>query len=81
MNSCKAMQAQSKSMKSNWPTACGGGAGRVRFQGTKKRPDKGKQLNALSDNTVKEVIKSNKRAKYIAAHDSGLEEDLDNFNF
>ena len=35
------MQEQAKAMKLNWSYARGGGAGRVRFQGTKKRPDKG----------------------------------------
>ena len=43
MNSCKVMLAQSKSIKSTWLTACGGGAGRVRFQANKKCPSEGKE--------------------------------------
>ena len=46
-NSCKVVLAQDKAMKSNSLTACGGGAGRVKFQGAKKRPAKGKYPNAL----------------------------------
>ena len=53
MNSYKAMLEQAKSMKSTWSTARGGGAGRVSFQGAKKRPAEGKDLNALVSNTVK----------------------------
>ena len=56
MKLCKVILEQSKAMKLTWSTACSGGAGRVRFQGDKKRPDKGKDLNALVSNTVKEVI-------------------------
>ena len=53
MNSYKAMLEQAKSMKSAWSTARGGGAGRVRSQVAKKRPAKGKELNALVANAVK----------------------------
>ena len=51
------MQAQDKSIKSTWSTACGSGAGRVQFQGTKKWPTEGQELNALVANELKEVIK------------------------
>ena len=47
MEFCKVMLAQAKAMKSTWSTACGGGAGHVKFQGAKKLPTKGKELNAL----------------------------------
>ena len=81
MNLCKFMIAQSKTMKSTWPTARGGGAGRVRFQGAKKSLAKGEKLNALVPNTVKEVLKNNKRLKVKASSDSGSEDDQENFNF
>ena len=48
-------------MKSIWLTACGGGAGRVRFQGAKKRPVKGKELNDLVANAVKSVFTTSTR--------------------
>ena len=75
MNSCKIMQAQSKAMKSTWLTARGGGAGHVRFQGAKKRPAEGEDMNDLVTNAVKEVLKSKKRVKYNAEHKSGSEEE------
>ena len=66
---CKLMQAQSKGMKSTWLTVCGCGAGRVRFQGAKKRPHKGQEPNTLVVNAVKEVL-----------NDSWSEVDPDNLN-
>ena len=57
MNLCKVMQEQSKAMKLTWSTDCGSGACYVRFQGAKKRPAKGQELNALLVNVVKEVLK------------------------
>ena len=81
MNLCKVIMAQTKVMKSTWSTACGRGAGRVRFQGAKKRPAEGKELNGLVSNSVKEVLKSNKRLKSKASSDSGSEDEQDKFNF
>ena len=68
-------------MKSTWSTNNGGGAGRVRFQGAKKRPAEGKYLNALVANKVKEVLKTNKRNKAKASSDSGSEDEQEHFNF
>ena len=51
------MLSQAKAMKSTWSTARGSGTGRIRFQGAKKRPTKGEQLNALIANTLKELKK------------------------
>ena len=45
----------------------------MQFQGAE-------ELNALVANAVKEVLKPNKRAKDTAEHDSGLEEEPNNFN-
>ena len=56
MNSCKVVLEQSKSMKSNSSTARGGSTGRVKFQGTRKRPAKGEELNTLVSDAVKEVF-------------------------
>ena len=50
-------------MKSTWLAVCGGRAGRVRFQGTNKRPAKGEELNDLVTRSVKEILKPNKRVK------------------
>ena len=55
MNLCKVMLAQSKSIKLTWLTDRGSGAGRVRFQGAKKRPAEDEDLNSLVANTVKAV--------------------------
>ena len=68
-------------MKSTWLTARSGGAGRVRFQGAKKRPDKGKELNALVYNVVKGVLKYNKFLKAKVSSDSGSEDKKEYFNF
>ena len=75
------MQAQAKYMNSTWLTNCGGRSGRVWFQGAKKLPVKGEELNSLVSKVVKEVIKSNNHTKSTAVHDSGSEEELENFNF
>ena len=48
--------AQAKAMNSTWLTACGGGAGRVSFQGAKKRPAEGKKLNSLVAKSVKSFL-------------------------
>ena len=74
MNSCKVMLAQSKGMKSTWSTARGSGAGCVKFQGDKKRPAKGNDLNALVVNTVKLVLKLNKHKRDRSPFESGSEE-------
>ena len=81
MNSCEVMQAQAKHMKSTCSTACGSGSVHVRFQGTKKRLEKSKELNDLFSNMVREVLKENNCAKSTSTHDSGSEEDMENFNF
>ena len=73
IESCKVMQVQDKYMKQTRSAACGGGAGYMRFQGTKKLLTEGQQLNALVANTVKEVIKQNKCSKATDEHESGLE--------
>ena len=52
INLCKVMMAQAKATKSIWSTACGGGADLVKFQCTKKRPSKAKELNDLVSNAV-----------------------------
>ena len=75
MNSCKVMKAQSKSMKKNLSTSRGSKVGRLQFQGAKKRPAKGQELNTLVSNAISEVLKQNKRAKSAAMHGSGLEDD------
>ena len=67
MNSCKVILAQSKSMKSTCLTTRGIGVGRVRFQGAKKLPVKGEELSDLVDNTLKAVLKPNKRKKSMAS--------------
>ena len=53
MNLYKVILTQSKAMKLTWSNARGSGAGRVRFQGAKKRPVEGKELNDLVSNVVK----------------------------
>ena len=62
-------------------TARGGGAGSVRFQGTKKRPAEGEYLNTLVTNAVKGNLKYNIYIKYKAEHGSSSEEYQENFNF
>ena len=69
------MLAQAKSMNSTWSTACNGGAGRVRFQGAKKRPAKGETLNSLVENVVKSVLKPNKRKRAKASSESRSEDE------
>ena len=81
MNSCKIMLVQAKSMKSIWLTACGGGAGRVRFQGAKKRPAKGKELNDLVANAVKSVFTTSTRKQAKDLSELVSEDDQDHFNF
>ena len=68
-------------MKLTWSPACGGGSVRVRFQGDKKLPSKGEELNTLVINAVKEILKYNKCVKAKDEHDSGSEEEQENFNF
>ena len=81
MNFCKVMLAQAKAMKCTWLTACGSGAGRVRFQGAKKRLDEVKELNSLVANTVKAVLTTNTHKKAKALSESGSEDDKYHFNF
>ena len=80
MNSCKVVQAQYKAKKLTWLTYCGGGAGFVQLQCAKKCLNEVQELNSLVVSAVSEVLKQNKRAKDTAAHDSGLEDDPNNFN-
>ena len=50
MNSCKAILEQARAMKSNWSTARGSDAGRVRFQGAKFiQPKKNGTVRFLSN--------------------------------
>ena len=79
MNSCKVILAQTKAMNLTWSTAHGGGAGRVRFQGAKKLPSKGKELNDLVTNAVKSVLTTNKSLKSKASSDSGSEDEQEQF--
>ena len=81
MNSCKVMLAQSKGMKSTWSTARCSGTGRVKFQGAKERPAKGNDLNALVVNTVKLVLKLNKRKRASSPCESGSEDEQEHYNF
>ena len=81
MNFFTFMLAQSKAMKSTCSTARGGGAGLVRFQGAKKRPAEGKDLNYLVSNAVKEVLKNNKILKAKASNYSRSKNEQDCFNF
>ena len=62
-------------------TSRGGGADHVRFQGTKKRPEEVQELNALVANAVSELLIHNKCVKAAAAHNSGSEDETENFNF
>ena len=75
------MQAQDKGKKLTWLTVRCVKTVHVWFQSTKKRLAEGQDLNALVANTVKEDPKSNKCAKYMSAHDSWSEEELENINF
>ena len=52
----------------------------MRFQGTKKCPSEVQELHALVENTAKEVIRQNKHVKATSEHESGLEEEPENFN-
>ena len=81
MNLRKIMLAQAKPMKSTWLTARSGGAVRVRFQGAKKRPAEGKELNDLVVNALKQVLNTKKGLKAKASSDSGSEDKQKNFNF
>ena len=78
MNSFNVMQTQARAMKLNWFTLHGSGSDSMHFQGAKKRSDEVQDMNALVANALKEVLKSNKREKYTAAHESGLEEEPEN---
>ena len=81
MNSWKVILEQTKAMKFTWSTARGGSAGHIRFQGAKKRPAEGKDLNAILYNAVIEVIKSNRHLNYKAPSNSGSEDKQEHFNF
>ena len=67
-------------MRFIWLTHFGGGAGCVQLQCAKKCLKEVQELNSLVVSAVSEVLKQNKRAKDTAAHDSGLEDDPNNFN-
>ena len=81
MNLCKVILSQAKAMKSTWSTACVSSAGRVRFQGAKKRLFECKELNALVAKAVKEVINTRKHLKAKTSSYSGSEDDQEQFNF
>ena len=72
MESYKVMLAQAKATKYTFLTACGGGAGRERFQGAKKRLAKGEYLNAFVANAINVFLKNNKIFKAKASSESGL---------
>ena len=80
MNACKVMQAKSKSMMPTWLASCGVGAGCIWFHGAKKILSEIQYLNALVASTASEFLKHNKRAKDLDEHDSGSEDDPENFN-
>ena len=67
-------------MKLTWSTACGGCTGRVRFQGDKKRPVEGEDLNALVANNVKSVLNTNTLKNSKASSNSESEDKQENFN-
>ena len=75
MNLCKVILAQVKATKSDWLTARGGGAGRVRFQGAKKRLDNGEDTNDVVANAVKPVLTANKCKKSKSSSYCGSEEE------
>ena len=81
MNSCKVVLAQAKAKKSTWSATHGGGTCCVRFQGAKKCPAKGEEINALLANPVKLVLTTNTRKKAMALIDSGSEDKQEHFNF
>ena len=81
MNLCKAMMAQAKAMKSTWLTARSDGAGCVRFQGAKKRPAEGEEMNSLVDNAVRSFLTTNTFKKAKASSDSGSENKQEKFKF
>ena len=68
-------------MKSTCSTYCGGKACRVWFQGAKKRPYEGQELNNLVTREVLEVLKQKKRAKATSTNDSSSYDEPENFNF
>ena len=74
------MLVQYKAMKLTWSTARGSGAGRVRFQGAKKRPAEGEYMNSLVAHSVKVVFNINKSLNYKVSSDSGSEDKQDHFN-
>ena len=61
--------------------ARGDSAGRVRFQGAKKRLSEGEDLNALVSNEVKAVLTTNKCKNAKASSDSRSEDKQNHFNF
>ena len=63
MKLCKVMLAQAKCMNLTRSTANRAGTFHVRFQGAKKRPAKGEELNTLVANAVKAFLTTNKHKK------------------
>ena len=63
-----------------WLASCGVGAGCIWFHGAKKILSEIQYLNALVASTASEFLKHNKRAKDLDEHDSGSEDDPENFN-
>ena len=57
MNLCNSMLAKAKYIKLNCSASRGSSAVPVRFQGAKKRPGEGKDLNSIVSNAVKEFIR------------------------
>ena len=64
MNSCKLVQVQAKAMKWTCSNYCGGRICRVRFQGTKKHPAEGQDLNTLVDSAGFKVKTKKVRQSY-----------------
>ena len=62
INLCKVMQIQTKFMKKNWLSACGGGD-RVRFTSANKRSYDGEDLNTLVISALSKALKIKKGIK------------------
>ena len=75
---CELMQAQSKSIKSNWSSSCGRGV-RGKFTGSKKSSSDGKKLNTIIASTVDKTLKSKNKSKSKAEYDSDAKSEHYNF--
>ena len=63
MNSCKAMQAQAKSINSTQSSFCGVLVGRVKFVVTKKFSANGTKFNTFVVSVMVRAIKTNENPK------------------